>query len=253
MGALNNLSRAARAVATGGGSVINIIGVAAEVAMAAKELGKVAKPLVDEIDKEAVAAAAKDGAQAAARGAAKVGGAVAGAAGHAVKPVIGAIGGVADNFAKNRAAAQKRKEALAMIEKHRRTVLENAASDVSLADLLKAEGRARGTKGAMLRVSEIPGCFVIATYKTRDASKNYADYVGIYVGRANNCLEGVLEAASCAGDPDVYADVKYRQNVHAFIYYCKDAEVEANYAALCQIFDDERRYGVGGIVATQVL
>ena len=64
-----------------------------------------------------------------------------------------------------------------------------------------------------------------------------------FVGKATNVAAGVSKAISRNGDPDVYADVKYKQNVHVYVYNCADERVDERYAALLQVFSDERLYG----------
>ena len=60
----------------------------------------------------------------------------------------------------------------------------------------------------------------------------------MFIGKADNAAQGVDLAISREGDPDVYADVKYKQNVHIFVYNCLPEELEGQYASLVETFAD---------------
>ena len=72
--------------------------------------------------------------------------------------------------------------------------------------------------------------------------KDLADYTGVFVGRADNAAEGVEKAISREGNPDVYADVKFKQNVHVYVYNCLPERIDERYENLLQAFEGEELY-----------
>lgn len=215
------LAKLASTVSKGSGNVIAIINAAAGVAAAAAVLAQQAKPLVDQID-----------VQGAAQGVVGAGkGAIDKAAGF-----FGKIGDTKDEFIAGLAQAKSAKELKKDILEARQTVLENATTFISVVDMLKAQEKAEGVGTGPIQ--NMPGCFLIATYKKRNVGKNLTDYVGLYIGRDENAAAGVAKAISREGDPDVYADVKYRQNVHAYVYYCLPENLDEYYESLSQAFEE---------------
>ena len=61
--------------------------------------------------------------------------------------------------------------------------------------------------------------------------------MGAFVSKASNVRMDVQEAISKLGNPDVYADVKYDQNVHVFIYNCLPEDLSDKYLALFELVD----------------
>ena len=215
------LAKVANTVSKGSGNVIAIINAAAGVVAAATVLAQQAKPLVDQID-----------VQGAAQGVADAGkGAMAKAAGF-----FGKIGDAKDEFIEGLVQAKSDKELKKAILEARQAVLENATASLTIADMLKAQEKAAGA--GVGPIQTMPGCFVIATYRKHDYDKDFTDYIGLYIGRAENVAEGVVKAISREGDPDVYADVKYKQNVRLFVYYCLPDDVDEYYESLSQTFEE---------------
>lgn len=224
------------------------------VVTAASALLEAAQPVLENVDVAEVAAKARSGVTAAAQSAGKAGKAVGDAAGKAGKAVGDAagnaagtvngifskLGDVRDGIFEDLAKAKSEKELRQAIKDARQTVLENATSTVTVAELIKAQKKTGG--GGTGRIADIPGCFVIATYKKMDFDKDLTDYTGIYVGRADNVAEGLRTATSKDGDADVYADIKYKQNVHVYIYNRLSADLDERYVSLSQTFSDDRLY-----------
>ena len=138
------------------------------------------------------------------------------------------------------ANAKSEKEKLQAIKLVRQTVLESADFSATVADLSRARKKAKDSGDEP--VSGTPGCFVIATYKKLDFDKDLTDYIGVYVGHDENVAEGFRLAISKEGNPDVYADVKYKQNVHAFFFFCDAEQLEESYFHLAQAFSGEESY-----------
>lgn len=207
----------------GMGTAVAILGGAAEVARALKDAGAAAKPLVPDVNMGELEAKGKAVAD---KGADAFGGA------------LDALGEKKDAIVQwftEMQAEKKEKEALREI---RQVTLENAHTVIEADDLLK-----KIKDGAMPPLATMPGVFVVALYSAIELDKDLTDYLGIFVGKGNNLAEDIPIALSKAGNPDVYADVKYEKNVHIYAFNCTLEEVEESYNNLCEIFgDDERCY-----------
>ena len=222
---MGRIIEAAKLIKNGAPTVLGALGAAAGIV---KEGQKLIKEIG--IDPNEVV----DGARVAAAGAAvKAKDGIAEAAGGALQRVADAR----DKFVQDRADAKAVREAQRQIREARQLTLENATKHFPVTELVGSDATYPGPLNAM------PGCFAIATYRRFDNDRNLADYLGIYLGKADNVAAGVPRAISRDGDPDVYADVKYKQNVRVFVYYCMPEDIEANYENLVAIFgEDERLY-----------
>lgn len=221
-----NIVDVAKMVKDGAPVVMRALSSAAAVVESANALAKKAG-----IDPGEVVDGAKD---AAADVAVRAKDGVAEAAGGALRKVADAR----DRFVQNRVDAKAVRDAQRAIKEARQSALENATKTFPISELTSArEAAGPGPLNAM------PGCFAIATYRRFDNGRDLTDYTGIYVGKAGDVATGLPRAISRDGDPDVYADVKYKQNVRVFVYYCMPEDVEQNYQSLVAIFgDDERLY-----------
>ena len=54
--------------------------------------------------------------------------------------------------------------------------------------------------------------------------------------------EGVEAAISKAGNSDVYADVKFKQNVHVYVYNCMPEQLDERYENLLRTFAGDESY-----------
>ena len=213
-----------------------LIEAAALVVATASKLMKEAKPILDSIDTDAVAEKLKIAGRAAAESADKA----KAAAGEASDEVLSKLAVVRDGVVEDLASAKDEKELKKAIKQARQSVLENATTKITVAELRKANEKS-GEAG-IGPISDMPGCFVIATYKKMDFDKDLTDYTGIFVGRAENAAEGVEAAMSKKGNPDVYADVKFKQNVHVYVYNCLPDRMDERYEGLLQTFAGDESY-----------
>ena len=251
----STLAKLAKTAAKGSKDAEVLIEAASVVVTAASVLMKEAKPVLDEIDTDAIASKVRESARTAAESAGKATGAMKEAAGGAAGAVSTAFAklnstrsGIASNLADVKAGimedlsgAKTEKELRRAIKEARQTVLENATTKITVADLQKAIDKA--PDAIVGPINDMPGCFVIATYRKLDFDNDLTDYTGIFVGESKNAYKGVLAALSRSGDPDVYADVKFKQNVHVYVYNCLAENLEGRYLSLRQTFEDERLYG----------
>ncbi len=139
------------------------------------------------------------------------------------------------------------REAKKQLNDARQQVLENATLTFSLSDYAKGVQR-EDRDNRLLDVFDVKqlegktGAFVIATYKRIDLDKDLFDYTGVYVGMGEDVREEMEFVMSRKGDPDVYADVKYFQNVRFYLFECTAEEMQGCYDGLLQAFTDERLY-----------
>lgn len=257
----NTIAQIAKLAMKNSEDITKIIEAASLVVTAAGVLVEKGKPIIDEIDTAAAAArirgaagGAAKGAKSAAKSVDKGAGAIkkgaSGAAG-AVGSAFGKLGDAKDNILKELASNKDEKSLRKAVRDARQTVLENCTATMSVSDFMATREAVAAVGG--IGGFDMPGCFVIATYKKHDFNKDLTDYTGIYVGRADNVSEGVAHAVSRNGNPDVYADVKFKQNTHVFIYSCMPDDVEGRYIALYQTFEAGKSYNASDDVAAEKL
>lgn len=219
----------AAAVGAGLKTAAQIIGAVTTVVGAAGDLQEIVQPVMESDEGKAAVAKGKQAVNDILQKAATAKGAVGGIAGKAAN--------AKSSFDGARAAKKEEKELAKQLKKAKQIVLESASQSVTYKDFSKrreedgaaAIALARGLYGGA-------GCFVIATYAALDFDKDLTDYLNIYVGQGENLGEAIEHACSREGDPDVYADVKYKQNVRIYSYPCVSNELDEKYAALQGIF-----------------
>lgn len=162
----------------------------------------------------------------------------------AVSKAKGALGGIAhkatsakDSVTESLKSKKEEKNLAKQLKEARQTVLESASQTFTYKEYVKTVSKT-GLAAAALSTGLFasPGCFAIATYSSLDFDKDLTDYSYIYVGSGSVLGEAVESACSRDGDPDVYADVKYKQNVHIYLYPCLETEMPAKLEALQQLF-----------------
>ncbi len=210
---------------------------------AAVKAANVAKPIVKRAAPAVVAAAkpAFDKARQAAPGVAHKAGRVAGKAGHAVASAAGAAKGNAVRAASSakgrvagavKGAADKRKEKLSQAEARRR-LLEYAPVKVTAADL------ARASESDLDVISQgflhYPGCYVAVTYGAAGKGKDLAKYREAYVFYAEDMGAAMVADIEGRGSCDVYADVKYDQDVAFFLYPCNAEDADGLMGSLVEV------------------
>ena len=134
----------------------------------------------------------------------------------------------------NRHAAKK--EAQEVVKEERRSVLESAdyTSSYKAYQKMLTKGGARKS-GVLVELHNTPGCYAVATYPPKlKWDRDLASYTDIYVGMSARAGEGILECCSRQGCADVYADIKYKQNVQIFIFSCGEDELEGLQEELIQ-------------------
>lgn len=221
----NMLANLAKTAAKNGKNAVKIIEAAGAVVAAANLLVEQAKPMLNAIDTDDMLNRLKDGANGVAKGTED---AISKAGAFLAK-----VGDSKDTLLESIANAKSEKELQKTIKEARQSVLENSTMTITAAELLKKTAEA-----GIGPINTMPGCYVIATYKKLDFDNDLTDYISIFYDRADNVAEGVNKAISREGDADVYADVKYKQNVQLYIFNCLPEELDSLHDSIKKTFFD---------------
>lgn len=195
-----------------------VLAAAAGVIESAKQLG---------VDVDAVGGVVKDAADGAASGARAVV--------DGIGTAVGALGGAAKALQNSREAAEARKK----INAARQSIFEGASTVMPLHKFVCQQNKAAD---AAFNGFDMPGCYLIAKYQKGDHDKNYSDYLGIFVGSSEHMSDDIVSAPTRLGDPDVYADYKYHQNVMLFVFPCELKDLNERRQLLLRSFVGERLY-----------
>lgn len=224
-------------------TVINAMDLAAQVLTKASVVIEGAKQLGVNVD--AVGGAVKGAADGAANGARVVADGIGkgfGVAADGVGAAVGALGGAAKAFQDSREAAEARKK----INAARQSIFESASTAMPLHKFICQQEKAAD---AAFNGFDMPGCCLIAKYQKGDHDKNYSDYLGIYVGSSEHMSEDIVSTPTRLGDPDVYADYKYHQNVMLFVFLCELKDLDERRELLLRSFEGSRLYNGSEVLA----
>lgn len=224
-------------------AVINAMDLAALVLTKASVVIEKAKKLG--VDPDAVGGAVKGAADGAANGARVVADGIGkgfDVAADGVGAAVGALGGAVKAFQDSREAAEARKK----INAARQSIFESASTAMPLHKFVCQQEKATD---AAFNGFDMPGCYLIAKYQKGDHDKNYSDYLGIYVGSSEHMSEDIVSTPTRLGDPDVYADYKYHQNVMLFVFPCELKDLDERRELLLRSFEGSRLYNVSGVLA----
>ena len=146
-----------------------------------------------------------------------------------------------------RQAAKSEKLAAKELEMLRREAKQSLLSHASSSMTYKAFVKQRNESAAVAEalgtgLFNVPACFVIATYPKFDFDNDLTDYVGVYVGSGLNAGEAIEQACSRAGNVDVYADVKFNQNVTVYLYSCTAEDLDRKQEAIIALLEAEESY-----------
>lgn len=224
-------------------TVINAMDLAAQVLTKASVVIEKAKKLG--VDPDAVGGAVKGAADGAANGARVVADGIGkglGVAADGFDAAVGALGGVAKALQDSREAAEARKK----INAARQSIFESASTVMPLHKFVCQQKKAAD---AAFNGFDMPGCYLIAKYQKGDHDKNYSDYLGIYVGSSEHMSEDIVSTPTRLGDPDVYADYKYHQNVMLFVFPCELKGLDERRELLLRSFEGSRLYNGSEVLA----
>lgn len=224
-------------------TVINTMDLAAQVLTKASVVIEKAKKLG--VDVDAVGGAVKGAADGAANGARVVADGIGkgfGVAADGVGAAVGTLGGAVKAFQDSREAAEARKK----INAARQSIFESASTVMPLHKFVCQQEKAAD---AAFNGFNMPGCYLIAKYQKGDRDKNYSDYLGIYVGSSEHMPEDIVSTPTRLGDPDVYADYKYHQNVMLFVFPCELKDLDERRELLLRSFEGSRLYNGSEVLA----
>lgn len=219
-------------------------GRAAVVADAVVKAAPVARAAAEKLPKIApvLAPAAKKAADVVAD---KVPGAVgegAGKVAEAAKGAAGALGGAvgaARNAAKDAADIRAQEKARKLA---RKTLLDGAGIRMSAEKFLEnwdVQSKVPGTHEDYLPYS---GCYVIITCDSAVHKDDYSRYRELFVGKSGNMGTAIHDDFTGRGNPDVYADVKYKQHVYVLLFPCEKEKIDELEASLITALDADESY-----------
>lgn len=162
----------------------NKIKMAADIIDIANKVAPIVKPLVDNLDTDAVVEKIATGSKTAAKKVSKGFNAVKNAATTTKDTVANKV----DKLNSKREDANARKT----LREARQGLLESSAVAKQLSEFLAAQDALERSTVSSLNV---PGCFVVATCKKHDHDKDLTDYTGIYVGSGDDTLLQGLRVA----------------------------------------------------------
>lgn len=224
-------------------TVKDTMSLAAKVLVAAADVIDGTKQLG--VDVDAVGGAVKGAADGAANGVRTVADGIGmglGVAADGVGAAVGALGGAVKAFQDSREAAEARKK----INSARQSIFESASTVMPLHKFVCQQEKAAD---AAFNGFDMPGCYLIARYQKGDHDKNYSDYLGIYVGSSEHMSDGIVSTPTRLGDPDVYADYKYHQNVILFVFPCELKDLDERCELLLRSFEGSRLYNGSEVLA----
>ncbi|MBU5404866.1 hypothetical protein KQI08_02895 [Paraeggerthella hongkongensis] len=121
-------------------------------------------------------------------------------------------------------------------------VLQAAAVKLSSREFLESWDKMAGfDPEGVAHYLEIPGCYVILRCKHAVRDDDYSSYHGVYVGSSVNLGASIREHLIGLGNPDVYADVKYRQPVY-ILAFTQAEGIEENRKGLVDLLGADESY-----------
>lgn len=158
----------------------------------------------------------------------------AGAVGDAASQVTGTVGD------RVRTASDKRAQEKARLEA-RRTLLDGAGTRMPVERFLENWELQKTVSGAEGYL-DFAGCYAIATYGRAVKKDDYSEYRDIYVSKSNRMGSSIFDDLSGRGNPDVYADVKYKQDVYVLLFPCEESRLDQLEHSLVVALDADASY-----------
>ena len=87
-----------------------------------------------------------------------------------------------------------------------------------------------------------PGCYVVLTFGKGVKQDDYGKFRDVYVGASANMGAAIRADFVGLGDPDVYADVKYEQDVRVLVFPCAEENLERLRQSLIVALDADASY-----------
>ena len=87
-----------------------------------------------------------------------------------------------------------------------------------------------------------PGCYVVLTFGKGVKQDDYGKFRDVFVGASSNMGAAIRADFVGLGDPDVYADVKYKQDVRVLVFPCAEENLERLRQSLIVALDADMSY-----------
>lgn len=87
-----------------------------------------------------------------------------------------------------------------------------------------------------------PGCYVVLTFGKGVKQDDYGKFRDVYVGASSNMGVAIRANFIGLGDPDVYADVKYQQDVRVLVFPCAEENLDQLRQSLIVALDADASY-----------
>lgn len=145
-------------------------------------------------------------------------------------------------------AAEKRAQEKAR-KLARKTLLSGAGRHIEAQTFLKTwndqhdlASQLDGSVTAGMDLYAFPGCYITVTCDATVKKDDFSKFREVYVGKAENMGEAIHADFCGSGNPDVYADVKYKQHVYVLLYPCEVEKLDEMHASLVAALDADRSY-----------
>ncbi len=217
------------------GAVVNVVQKATPIARKAAEVIPAVAPVVAPAANKAAAAFKEKAPDAVNAGVNKAAG--------AFKGFAGVIGGAKDAATeKVRDAAEERAQEKARIAA-RKALLDGAGIRMSVESFLENWDIQCKLDGE-ISDSYLPyvGCYAIITCDSPVRKEDYSKFRDIYVGKSNNMGVSIHADIIGLGNPDVYADVKYKQHVYVLLFPCAPENLDQLEHSLIVALDADQSY-----------
>ena len=87
-----------------------------------------------------------------------------------------------------------------------------------------------------------PGCYVVLTFGRGVKQDDYGKFRDVFVGASANMGAAIRADFVGLGDPDVYADVKYKQDVRVLVFPCAEENIDRLRQSLIVALDADMSY-----------
>ncbi len=143
-----------------------------------------------------------------------------------------------------REANEEKKQARAYEEtrrKMREALLRGAGTRVSAQQFMQDWETQHAPGGAGSYLAFV-GCYVFVTRDALAMKDDFSHPRGVYVGRSRDMGTSIRADLVGLGNPDVYADFKYKQNLCVLLYPCNECDLDQLESSLIVTLDADASY-----------
>lgn len=129
----------------------------------------------------------------------------------------------------------------------RKALLSNAARAISAEEFQEMQAsEAKLSSDCELSMLDYPGCYVALTFAKKVKGNDYSGFKDVYVGKAISVGRAIARDFAGEGNPDVYADVKYKQPVYVLLFLCGEDKLGELRDSLVVALDADDSYNARG-------